>query len=481
MSIRDIEPRNVMRFFEELCAIPHGSGNTKAISDYCVAFAAQHGFEHYQDAFNNVIIIAPATAGYEDAEPFIMQGHLDMVLAQAAGNATDMTKEGLSLVVKGDDIYADGTTLGSDDGIAVAMALAVMDADDIPHPRIEAVFTVDEEVGMTGAKALDVSPLKAKKMLNIDSEVEGVFTVGCAGGARVDLRWAAQRETVNAVPVVLTVDGLSGGHSGIQIGSGRANAIILMGRLLRALSKQTSFRIETLSGGTADNAIPCCCTCTVAAAEEDVQTVMDLAGSLQETLRREFRAADKDVCVHARALRACEMNVTGKDLTGRLISALTLTPNGVQSMTQEIPGLVETSLNLGIVEVKDDVAQLSWSVRSSVGSRKAKLIDRLVCIGEVLGGEAHVYGDYPAWEYHGTSPLCDKMAEIYRRQTGKEPTIEVIHAGLECGLFAEKIPGLDCVSFGPDLIDIHTTNEHMNIPSVQRVWEFLKMVLKESK
>ena len=481
MVLENLEPRSVFRFFEALSAIPHGSGNTKGVSDFCVRFAQERGLEYYQDALNDVIMIAPAAPGYEDAEPILIQGHLDMVCATAPQCSKDMAKESLELFIDGDYVGAKGTSLGGDDGIAVAMALALLDDPSIPRPRIEAVFTVDEETGMYGASALDVSHLTARTMLNLDSEDEGIFTVSCAGGARVKLHWSAARETVSALPLTLTVDGLLGGHSGVEIDKGRANANILMGRLLRELQKHTSLRLIALQGGTADNVIPFACTAEVAVAPEDADAVLAVTEKLCEVFRKEYASGDPDIRVSAALGGLTELNALTAADTAGILNALTLVPNGVQAMSSVTPGLPETSLNLGILSLCGSDAKLTFSVRSSVSSRKQQLIDKLRCAAAVCGADCEVSGEYPAWEYKAESPLRERMIRVFKEQYGKEPEVVAIHAGLECGILSEKLPGLDCVSFGPDLLDIHTASERMSIPSVQRVWSFLLEVLKQSR
>ena len=424
--LSNLEPKRVFEIFEEMCAIPHGSTNTKAISDWCVAFGEKLGLEHYQDEANNVILIAPATPGYEDAPAVILQGHVDMVCEKKADCAKNMDKEGLDLFVDGDLVGAKGTTLGGDDGIAVAMALAALEDTTVQHPRLEVVLTTDEEIGMLGAAVLDVTPLQGRTMLNIDSEEEGIFTVGCAGGGSVFCHLPLIREEFAGETLAVRVSGLVGGHSGVEINKGRANANVLMGRLLRAMAAVTELRLVSAEGGSKGNAIP---------------------------------------------------TVT----TGKALCMLTCLPNGVQAMSMDIPGLVQTSLNIGILKCGDDEMTVVCSVRSSVASQKQMVRDRLRCLTEQLGGRVDVVGDYPAWEYLPDSPLRERMIEVYREQYGKEPVVETVHAGLECGLLGEKLPGLDCVSFGPDLTDIHTPRERMHIASVQRTWKLLCEVLKRSK
>ena len=481
MPILDhLEPRAVFSCFEQLCAIPHGSGNTKAISDYLVRFAAEHQLRCIQDAHNNVIIFAPGTPGYETAAPVILQGHMDMVCETAPDCTKDMAREGLDLFVDGDTIGARGTTLGGDDGIAVAMALAILAADDIPRPPLEVVITVDEETGMLGAAALDASVLKGRTMLNLDSEDEGVLTVSCAGGASANVS-VGLTMAPNAAPCVkLTVSGLIGGHSGQEINKGRANANILLGRVLDALVQKLPVRLVSAAGGRKDNAIPNAAEAVLALAEGDLPAAKQIVSACTADLRKEYAVADPGVTVTLEEAAACPQALT-EEATLRVVRYLLLVPNGIAAMSMDIPGLVQTSCNLGIFHVEDGVLTAVSSVRSSVSSQKQMLLARIDALSQLLGGSLHVTGAYPAWEYRRESPLRDKLAAVYTQQTGKTPKIEAIHAGLECGLFAGQLPGLDCVSFGPDLVDIHTTREKMSISSVQRTWRFLLGALEALK
>ncbi len=472
-----LEPQGVFSFFEQMCAIPHGSYNTKQISDWLVSFAKERGLEYHQDAVGNVIIIKEATPGYEHAEPIIFQGHMDMVCEKAADCEKNMETEGLDLAIDGDVLYAKGTTLGGDDGIAVAFALAIMDADDLAHPRFEAVFTVDEEVGMDGAVALDVSPLKGTRMMNMDSEEEGVLTVSCAGGNISRLSVPVVREAFDGAAVKITVEGLQGGHSGVEIHKGRGNASMLLGRLLFAASRKTDLRIVSVNGGLKDNAIPVSAEAVVIAA--DAEAVKASCAALGEAFRSEFCMTDPDVTVHtADAEAALPMD---KASTTKILTLLTCAPNGIIEMSADIAGLVQTSLNLGVLTTEENAVQGNFCVRSSVESQKAMLVDRLQALADQLEGVLDVSGDYPGWEYKQNSVVRDLMCEVYREMFGKEPVIQAIHAGLECGLFCGKIPGLDCVSFGPNMADIHTCREKLYISSVQRQWEYMVEMLKRMR
>ena len=472
-----LEPNKVFGYFEEMSAIPHGSRNNTAISNWLVKFAADRGLEHYQDGAENVIIIKPATPGYEAAEPVIIQGHMDMVCEKTADCMKDMALEGLDLAVDGDFIFAKDTTLGGDDGIAVAMGLALLDSDDVAHPRLEVVITTDEELGMDGAVALDASVLRAKRMLNIDSEDEGVFTVSCAGGAGAKVLVPVKRKGFTGTAATIIVDGLAGGHSGVEIHKGRANADLLLGRVLYAAAKKTVLRIVSVEGGLKDNAIPAAAKAVVYAQEIDV--LYRVCAELNEVLRAEYTVTDPGVCV--RVVAEGDGVPMDEGSTQRIICLLTCVPNGVQVMSADIEGLVQTSLNLGVLYTQDEQVVASFCIRSSVDSQKLMLLDRLESLAAMLNGECKVSGIYPGWAYRQNSPLRDLMTEVFTAQYGHAPKVEAIHAGLECGLFAGKIPGLDCVSFGPDLYEIHTPRERMSISSVQRTWDFLLELLRRMK
>lgn len=479
MGVLDhLAPQGVFHFFEELCSMPHGSGNTKEISDYLVRFAAARGLEHYQDAVNDVIIIKPASAGYEEAPAVILQGHMDMVCEKAPDCAKDMAKEGLDLAVEGDTVLAKGTTLGGDDGIAVAMMLALLDDDSIPHPRLECVITVDEETGMDGARALDVSPLRGRTMINLDSESEGVFTVSCAGGNRSSCTLPVSREPFAGTALTVTAEGLLGGHSGAMIDTGRGNSSMLLGRVLRALGAPESWRLVSVEGGLKDNAIPVRSQAVVVCA--DPAAAEAACAAVAADMQKEYAAVDPDLRITVAPCGNAALPMDA-DSTRRVVCLLTCAPNGVQAMSSDIKGLVETSLNLGILFTEDDAVTARFSVRSSVESRKTMITDRLRCLTALLGGTVEVVGDYPGWEYLRTSPLRDLMSTVFAEQYGYAPKIEAIHAGLECGLFSAKLPGLDCVSLGPDMENIHTFRERLYIASTERLWKLVLEVLRRMK
>ena len=479
--LENLQPERVFYHFEEIAKIPHGSGNTKQISDYLVTFAKEHNLEYYQDEINNVIMIKEATAGYENADAVIIQGHMDMVCEKESDCNIDFEKDGLDLYVEDGFVKARGTTLGGDDGIAVAYGLALLEATDIAHPRLELVITVDEETGMDGAYGIDLSMLKGKKMLNIDSDEEGIFLTSCAGGTSVEATIPVKRITQTGVVLNVKVDGLFGGHSGAEIHKERGNASILMGRVLNNIANEVPFGIISLAGGLKNNAIPRECNASILVPEEAVSLVETIISEQSEIFKKELFASDADVQVTSVNAGVQEAGILDFASLNQVLAYLRLVPNGVQHMSQVIPGLVETSLNLGIMELKEDVFVTDTSIRSSVGSRKEDLRDKLVNIIELVGGEAEVVGDYPAWEYKAESKLREEIAASYKAVYGGEPVFTAIHAGLECGILSEKIEDLDCVSFGPQNFDIHTPQERLNIESTERVWNFLVEYLRQAK
>lgn len=456
---------NFFEYFKEISEIPHGSGNTKQISDYLVNFAKNRNLEYYQDELNNVIIIKEAGKGYENAPAVIIQGHMDMVCAKTPECTKDMKTEGLDLDTDGEFLFAKGTTLGGDDGIAVAYAMALLDSDEA-YPRIEAVITVDEEIGLLGASHIDLSMLKGKIMLNIDSEAEGIFTAGCAGGLRTDCNFDITSEVVNKDAYKITVGGLKGGHSGVDINKNRANANKVMGEVLASLK---DINIVSVKGGSADNVIPSLCTSVVKADSINVTEIEE-----------KYREFEPNIKIDAEKIDCNDMAMDKKS-TEKVISVLNEMPNGVQDMHTDIEGLVKTSLNMGIIESNDDNFNVTFSVRSSSDADKYALTDKVKEIAANFSGTTDVRGDYCGWDYKKDSKLRELACDIYRRQYGKEPVIDIIHAGLECGIISSKIKDLDCISIGPDLHDIHTPKEKLDIKSAKRVWNFVKAVLKEIK
>ena len=474
-KLAGLEPASVFAYFEKLCSIPHGSGNTKAISDYLVSFAKEHGVRYIQDALNNVILFADGTAGYEDHAPVILQGHMDMVCEKDADCPIDMATEGLDITHDGKFVFANGTTLGADDGIAVAFALAILSDPAIPHPPLEIIITVDEETGMFGAADIDLSMLKGNTMLNLDSDAEGVFTVSCAGGCRATISVPFDRRPVYGPCVKLVVDGLKGGHSGVSIHKKLCNANKVMGEFLSRVEKLMPLCITKLSGGDKDNAIPRSCEVTLVAMGTNIERINGVAEALQNELREQFD--EPELVVYGEDVDALGGNALSTSDSSKVIALLCASPNGVQTMSQDIEGLVQTSLNLGVVRLEDKLS-MTFAVRSSVGAEKRELLDRLSQLAKFYDAEYMEVGDYPAWEYRKDSPLRETMVSVFERIYGRKPKVEAIHAGLECGLLSEKIPNLDCVAMGPTAYDIHTSRERLDIASTKRTYEFVLEVLK---
>lgn len=478
--LNNIEPKEVFRYFEEICSIPHGSSNTKKISDYCVEFARKNNLKYIQDELNNVIIFKEGTEGYEKSSPVIIQGHLDMVCEKDNNCNIDMQTQGLELVLGGDMVSAVGTTLGGDDGIAVAYGLAILASEDIPHPPLEVIFTVDEEIGMLGAAYIDCSQIKSHTMLNIDSEEEGILLVSCAGGVTAVCTLPKEVCEVSGEEINISVTGLKGGHSGVEIDKGRANSNQIMGKVLAGLWEKIRFNIIEINGGRKDNAIPNETIVRIVVKNSD--DIKYIIKKYESMFREEYSKNDKGLKITIDKERAEYSGIVmTEDCSDRIIQALVKLPGGVIKMSDDIKGLVQTSLNMGILATKEDIVSMSFSVRSSVGSEKEDLIKQIRGIIEGLGGNMECVGDYPAWEYNKTSKLRDIMSEIYKEQTGKDADIQAIHAGVECGLFAGKISNLDCVSFGPDIYDIHTTKERLSVSSVNRTWKYLLEILKRIK
>ncbi len=470
-----LEPANVFGYFEKLCSIPHGSGNTKAISDYLVSFAKDHGLKYIQDELNNVILLADGTCGMEDHEPLILQGHMDMVCEKDADCPINMETDGLDVTHDGKFVFARGTTLGADNGIAVAYALALLDDVAIAHPPLEIVITVDEETGMYGAAGIDLSGLKSRRMINMDSDAEGVFTVSCAGGARAHITLPVQRRAVYGPCVKLTVEGLRGGHSGVEIHKKLANANKVMGELLARVQALMPFCITGLSGGAKDNVIPRTCQVTMVLLGMYPERINDVTEQLQKELRENYD--EPEAVVRGDNVDALGGNALTAESTANVISLLNAVPNGVQSWSEDIPGLVQTSLNLGVLTLGDELS-LTFAVRSSVEAEKRELLDRIAAVAQMNGATHKEMGHYPAWEYRKDSALREQMVKTYVTHTGTQPKVEAIHAGLECGFFGGKLPGLDCVAMGPTAYDIHTSRERLDIGSTARTWDYLLELLK---
>lgn len=569
--------KKMFGYFEEISKIPRGSGNTDGITKYLVGFAEDHGLWYRTDESNNVIMKKPASPGYENAEPIIIQGHTDMVCEKTADCQLNMKTDGLILKTDGDWLYAEGTTLGGDDGIAVAMALALLDSEAAEHPALECLFTTDEEVGMMGARALDMSDIRAKKLINIDSEEEGLITVSCAGGANAEVilpvefkeagvctassracctdvsgadsnkatsgacctdvsetgsnKTTSETDSSNSgadnAVLNIVIDGLTGGHSGIMIIKERANSNVLMGRLLSEISKGHKISLISIGGGKVGNVICKKTEAKIVVCADEVDEIKKEIAGFEAQIKHEFAATDPEMTIAVSAAgtgavsgtdAACDADVdSGADpasdandtadaggartaekngaMTAERISAMTsestqriitwlmTAPNGIQNMSAAESSAVETSLNLGavITEFEGEV-KFVYTLRSTLTSRKEFLKDKLRYLAGQLSGTASFEGDFPGWEYLSESPLREATVKAFVEQYGYEPEIISIHAGLECGLFAEKIgEGFDAISIGPDLPDVHTPDERMSISSAERTFDLLCGILKKCR
>lgn len=475
------KPEKVFEFFEDIAGIPHGSGNVEQISNYLVDFAKKRELKYRQDDSLNVIIWKDGTKGYEDSDTVIIQGHMDMVAVKTADSNKDMEKEGLDLEVNGDYLSAKNTSLGGDDGIAVAYALAVLDSDDVAHPPIEAIFTVDEEIGLLGAVALDTSDIKGKLMLNLDSEDEGIFTVSCAGGGTATCNLPLHKEPINAQIIELRLYDFAGGHSGMEIIKGGANANCIMGRILLNVFQNVGMRLVSINGGEKDNVIAKVSEAAIAVNKEAVEKAKEIIENTFNEVKDEYKTTDPDAKLQTNVIEEQFMDVMSGATTLATIISLVNMPNGIQRMNNEIEGMVQTSLNLGILRTTETNVALSYSVRSSVESEKQFLIEKLRSLTEIFGGTLEMSGEYPGWEYKDDSKIREVSVKAYEELYKEEPVVEAIHAGLECGLFADKIEGLDAISFGPTMKNVHTTDEMLSISSTERTWNLITKILEMLK
>ena len=477
--LENLEPSKVFYFFEEISRIPHISHHEKELSDYCAAFAKERNLYCEQDNMGNIFIVSPATVGYEDAEPVIIQGHLDMVGAKTADCPLNLEKDGLELYVEDGFVRAKGTTLGGDDGIAVAYALAILDSDDIPHPKLEVLLTVAEEVGLLGATAMDLSSCTGRKLINLDSEAEGIFTAGCAGGRRAVGEIPLQRSMKTGYYVKARISGLLGGHSGGDIQKGRGNAIILLGRFLLMLREKITYGLIDLAGGEKENVIPSECHASLIVNPRNLDDLLQTASIFNEALRSEYGTTDSGVKLsldYEDDEEETELILTTFSLD-KVLTIFNLMPNGIYSMSADLPGLVETSCSMGVACIENEMFRFRISIRSSLTSGKEMLSQRIKLLTNMMDGDVQFQGNYPAWQFSKESPFRETCLAIYREMFNKEPVVEIVHGGLECGILSDRIPGLDCISFGPDIHGAHSVNERMNIASVQRMWEYLKAVL----
>ena len=477
-KLDNLKPSQVFRYFEEISAIPRGSENMTGIAQYCENFAKEHKFSYVRDKANNVVIMKPATQGYENSEPVILQGHLDIVCQKDADKIFDFEKDGIELVTDGDFITANGTTLGADNGIAVALILAILDSENIPHPPIEAVFTTDEEIGMIGAIELDMSILKGKRMINLDAEEDDSVTVSCAGGSDFKVKIPLTPTQKDGTKITLDLKGLKGGHSGVEIHKGRVNANKLTGELLTLISESSDFDIISINGGDKSNAIPNRSIIEFLVSEKDAFTklVIDCLESIKARYTNE-----PDFTYSIECGEIGSYGVFNEELKQHILHILLNVPDGVIEMSHDIEGLVETSTNLGILKTDENEIMLHFALRSNKNSGLIELEKQLCAFFEKMGIVPDTFGHYPPWEYNENSVLRELYKSVYADYYGKDPKVEAIHAGLECGVFASQITDFDCIAIGPDLRDVHTVNEKLSISSTENLYNLLLKILEKLK
>ncbi len=479
-KIKGYQPESLFRFFEDISAIPRNSGNEKALSDFLVTFAKERNLEAYQDNAYNVVIKKRASSGAEAKPAVMLQGHLDMVCEKKAGVVHDFDKDGIKLIVENGILRADGTTLGGDNGAAAALMMAILDDDSLKHPPIECVFTTEEEVGLNGAVTLDKSLLKARTMINLDSEEEGVATVSCAGGMRYTLTRKAVKETACGSVITISFSGLLGGHSGTDIDKERYNANKLMGRLLYRISQNKQALLVSFSGGTKDNAIPRECVASICfketeAAQEAAKTTEKMCREFSE----EIVSAEPDFKYEITVCESGNISVFSEKDTKALINALCLAPNGIRRRNPKQGYFVVTSLNLGIISAENENMKLVFAPRSSVASLQQETKDTLKLLADTFGFDTEISGQYPGWAFKDDSPIREVFCKTYKELFNNELKIEAIHAGLECGLFSDAIPGLDAIAVGPTIKGCHTPDEYLPLDSFERFYVLLTKVLEQ--
>lgn len=473
----NLEPRRVFDFFQAMCAIPHGSGNTRAVSDYCAGVAREHGLWYRQDELGNLLIRRPADPGCEDREPVILQAHLDMVWIQSP----EAAGQGIRLVRDGDLLRAESSTLGADDGIGVAYVLALLTQKEGPFPPLEGLLTVDEETSMEGAERFDCSLLQGRRLINLDSEEEGILLAGAAGGVQLDVQadLKVRRPGLQQpVMVQLTLSGMEGGHSGMDIQKGRGNAIREMAGLLADLQTQVRPTLCAWSGGSFPNAIAAQSRCTLALEKTALEQLDRLVRQAQERLQSRFDRPAISLTWSQMPLPPEGEGLTQAALS-RLLELVRQVPDGVQQMDPLVPGMVAVSTNLGVLSLDGGACRLEFALRSNLPGEKEKLTEQVRALAEREGFSLRAHGAYPEWTFRADSPLREAACRVYRQLTDRSMEVTTIHAGTECSIFADRLPGLDCISLGPDTWDVHSTQERVSISSVGRVWTFLSALLRE--
>ncbi|MCL2852071.1 MAG: aminoacyl-histidine dipeptidase [Defluviitaleaceae bacterium] len=483
MVTKGIEPADVLAFFEKICSIPHGSRNEAELSAYIADFAKQRGLWHRTDEKLNVVIKKPGTADYESSAPVMLQAHIDMVCEKNNDTVHDFEKDPIRLVLEGEFLRADGTTLGADNGIGASMMLALLDSGDIAHPPLECVFTTEEEIGLIGAAALDVSDLSSKTLINLDTTTEGLITAGCAGGIRslasLDVVW--ENIPAGYTCYDLSLKGLLGGHSGGDIIHERGNANILMARAIQLLMNDIGLCLVKINGGSMDNAIPRECSATIVVSQSDEQSLLAKVEQIQANYKKEYRVNESGVSLTAVKAASPAAKALSPECVTKILGLVLLAPSGVIARSLEMENLVETSNNVAVVTTRDNSVDVKLATRSSVRTRKESVEQRIKLLGRILGAKIEFSGEYPEWEYSPNSKLRDVAVRVYTEMYSKEPLVEGRHGGLEPGILGGKIPGLDSISIGPDTYGLHSPDEKVNLPSLNRTWTYVKTILANLK
>ncbi len=480
MSVYEgLKPKLVWDHFYQLNQIPRCSGNEEGARNYVISVAERLGLEYQVDKVGNTVVRKPASNGMENKPIVIIQNHLDMVCEKNKGTVHDFGKDAIKPLIDGEWVKADGTTLGADNGIGACMALAAMEDDTLEHPPLELLFTIEEETGLTGAVDLDVDMLQGRVLINLDSEEEGDLYIGCAGGQHTimtkHIGWGTAPEGHKTV--LLKVSGLRGGHSGLNIADEFGNAIRLLARILNKLGNHTSFSLAAVNGGTAHNAIPREADALLVVNDGALQALKELAREYETIFNDELKFTEKNIKVTVSDHDPVKKVFAGP-FTASLIRFLYSAPHGVQAMSKAVPGLVETSTNLAIVETRDDELFILTSQRSSVGSAVDDIADRVRALAELAHFDVEQGGGYPAWQPNPQSKLLDICKDVYKKRFSKEINVKVIHAGLECGIIGDMVDGMDMISFGPDIVGAHSPDERVRIASVDHIWEYLRAILK---
>ena len=472
-----IEPKEVFKWFYEINQIPRESHHEEKISEFLVNFAKERNLEVIQDKALNVIIKKKASEGYENSKTLIIQGHMDMVCVKDENSNHDFGKDPIEMYVEDGWLRAKGTTLGADDGIAVAFALAILDDSSLKHPPLEVLITTAEETTMGGAGAIEKGLLKGDMLLNIDSEEEGIFLVSCAGGTSVEVNFEIERDEFDARPIKISIKGLSGGHSGSEIIKEKANANILLGRVLDKLREKFDLRIIHIKGGSKHNAIADGASADILLKDE--KYAREVIEKLEKELQEEFFKTDSNLRIEV-TQSEIEESYT-KELTNKIIDYLLLTPNGVCAMSKDIDNLVETSLNVAIIEEDEEVLKILTSIRSSRKSHIELISKKIQVLAKALGGEFKKGLGYPAWQFEKDSALRDIALKTFKEVMGTDAKYEAIHAGIECGILKEVLPNCDMLSYGPDILGAHSPEERLSIKSTENMWKFTKKLLENLK